>query len=60
MLLAGGISARGNYTDKDIVNFLGNVECLEGQFDTFGTFGFGFVGEHSQLTIVTALCISAQ
>ncbi|DBA90435.1 TPA: hypothetical protein ACH3X1_003706 [Trebouxia sp. C0004] len=39
-----GIAARQNFTDADIVNFLTNVECLEGQFDTFGAFGFGFVG----------------
>ena len=27
----------------DIINFLTNVECLEGQFDTYGTFGRGFL-----------------
>lgn len=37
-----------NYTDRDIVNFLGNVECLEGLFDTYGAFGFGFVGKHTR------------
>ena len=42
--LAGGIAARGNFTDKDIVDFLVNVECLEGLFDTWGTFGHGFIG----------------
>ena len=31
-----------NYTDKDIVRFLTNVECLEGLFDTWGVFGHGF------------------
>ncbi len=31
-----------NYTDKDIVRFLTNVECLEGLFDTWGVFGQGF------------------
>lgn len=41
---AGG-AARGNYTDKDIVDFLVNVECLEGQFDTWGAFGRGFLGD---------------
>ncbi|KAL3144311.1 hypothetical protein ABBQ32_14189 [Trebouxia sp. C0010 RCD-2024] len=39
-----GIAARGNHTDADIVDFLTNVECLEGLFDTWGAFGFGFVG----------------
>ena len=42
---AGGIAAKQNYTDHDIVNFLTNVECLEGQFDTWGAFGFGFIGK---------------
>ncbi|CAL8468921.1 g8462 [Coccomyxa elongata] len=37
-----GIAARMNYTDRDIVEFLTNVECLEGLFDTWGTFGHGF------------------
>ena len=31
-----------NFTDKDIVRFLTNVECLEGLFDTWGVFGQGF------------------
>ena len=44
LALADGIAARGNYTDMDIINFLTNVECLEGMFDTYGAFGFGFVG----------------
>jgi hypothetical protein len=38
---AGG-AARMNFTDKDIVRFLTNVECLEGLFDTWGVFGQGF------------------
>ncbi len=46
-LIAGGIAARANFTDKDIVDFLVNVECLEGLFDTWGTFGHGFIGEHA-------------
>ena len=29
----------------DIINFLTNVECLEGQFDTYGTFGRGFIND---------------
>jgi len=32
-----------NYTDIDIIRFLTNVECLEGLFDTWGTFGHGFI-----------------
>ena len=31
-----------NFTDKDIIRFLTNVECLEGLFDTWGVFGQGF------------------
>ncbi len=31
---------------QDLVDFLTNVECLEGQFDTYGTLGVGFNGEH--------------
>lgn len=38
-----GIAAKQNYTDLDILHFLTNVECLEGQFDTWGTFGYGFL-----------------
>ena len=45
MHFAGGIAARGNYSDMDIINFLTNVECLEGLFDTYGAFGFGFIGK---------------
>lgn len=37
---AAGIAAKQNYSDMDIVHFLTNVECLEGQFDTWGTFGY--------------------
>ena len=29
---------------SDIVDFLVNVECLEGLFDTWGVFGQGFIG----------------
>ena len=42
-LCAAGIAAKQDYTDMDIINFLTNVECLEGQFDTYGTFGTGFI-----------------
>lgn len=42
--IKAAIAAKQNYTDKDIVDFLTNVECLEGQFDTWGTFGYGFLG----------------
>ena len=38
-----GIAAKQDYTDKDIIDFLTNVECLEGLFDTWGTFGRGFI-----------------
>ena len=37
---AAGIAAKQNYSDMDILHFLTNVECLEGQFDTWGTFGY--------------------
>ena len=40
---AAGIAAKQGYTDRDIITFLTNVECLEGQFDTWGTFGRGFI-----------------
>lgn len=40
-----GAKARGDFTDKDIIDFLTNVECLEGLFDTWGTFGRGFTGD---------------
>ncbi|CAL5223508.1 g6035 [Coccomyxa viridis] len=40
--IRGGIAAKNNYSDKDIVRFLTNVECLEGLFDTWGVFGHGF------------------
>ncbi|KAK9841033.1 hypothetical protein WJX81_006662 [Elliptochloris bilobata] len=33
------IAFKANYTDKDLVRFLTNVECLEAQFDFFGAFG---------------------
>lgn len=32
-----------------VCSFLVNVECLEGQFDTWGAFGFGF---HNNLSMV--------
>lgn len=62
--VAAGIAAKQNYTDADIVNFLTNVECLEGQFDTFGAFGFGFVGEFQasllhQLPLAADCCCSS-
>ncbi|EIE26937.1 hypothetical protein COCSUDRAFT_59435 [Coccomyxa subellipsoidea C-169] len=41
-VFAGGLAAKQSFTDRDIVHFLTNVECLEGQFDTWGTFGHGF------------------
>ncbi|BDA43081.1 Desiccation-related protein PCC13-62 [Coccomyxa sp. Obi] len=40
--IKGALAAKQNFTDKDIVHFLTNVECLEGLFDTWGTFGHGF------------------
>lgn len=40
-----GIAAKGDYTDKDLIDFLVNVECLEGLFDTWGVFGRGFNGD---------------
>lgn len=43
--IQAGLAARKDYTAKDIFNFLTNVECLEGQFDTWGTFGRGFLGD---------------
>ena len=39
LLSAAGLAAKQNYSDMDIIHFLTNVECLEGQFDTWGTFG---------------------
>lgn len=48
-VFAGGIAAKQNYTDADIIDFLTNVECIEGQFDTWGAFGFGFVGKSMPL-----------
>ena len=56
MHLVGGIAARGNYSDMDIINFLTNVECLEGMFDTYGAFGFGFIGKQlSQMLVFWCL-----
>jgi hypothetical protein len=40
-----GLLARDGFTALDIIHFLTNVECLEGRFDTFGTFGFDFTGD---------------
>ncbi|KAK9915431.1 hypothetical protein WJX75_009080 [Coccomyxa subellipsoidea] len=40
--IRGTLAAKQSFTDKDIVHFLTNVERLEGQFDTWGTFGHGF------------------
>ncbi|KAK9862594.1 hypothetical protein WJX84_000232 [Apatococcus fuscideae] len=37
-----GIAARQTYTDKDIIDFLTVVECLEGRFDSMGTLGLDF------------------
>ncbi|KAL3145143.1 hypothetical protein ABBQ38_001746 [Trebouxia sp. C0009 RCD-2024] len=37
-----GIGARKDYTDKDIVDFLCNTECIEGRFDTMGVQGKDF------------------
>ena len=39
---AVGGAARNNFTDRDIVDFLVNVECLEGLFDTWGVYGTTF------------------
>ena len=36
---AAAIAFKKELTDMDIIHFLTNVECLEGQFDTWGTFG---------------------
>ncbi|KAK9804578.1 hypothetical protein WJX73_002013 [Symbiochloris irregularis] len=40
-----GQAARQNYTDKDIIDFLCNVECVEGRFDTMGVQGRDFKPE---------------
>lgn len=37
------IAFKKDLTDMDVIHFLTNVECLEGQFDTWGTFGHGFI-----------------
>ena len=42
-MFVAAIAAKQAYTDKDIIDFLTNVECLEGLFDTWGTFGRGFI-----------------
>jgi len=43
--VAAGIAAKKDYTDQDLIEFLTNVECLEGLFDTWGVFGRGFNGD---------------
>lgn len=43
--IKAGIAAKKDYTDKDLIDFLVNVECLEGLFDTWGVFGRGFNGD---------------
>ena len=30
---------------QDLIDFVVNVECLEGLFDTWGTFGRGFLND---------------
>ena len=40
---AAAIAAKMNFTDMDLARFATNVECLEGLFDTWGTFGHGFI-----------------
>ncbi|CAK0733964.1 hypothetical protein CVIRNUC_000362 [Coccomyxa viridis] len=32
--IEAGMAAKMNFTDKDVIDFLVNVECLEGLFDT--------------------------
>ena len=39
------MAQRMNFTDADIVNFLTNVECLEGRFDSMGTLVRGLAYE---------------
>ena len=36
---------RTHILSQDLVDFLVNVECLEGLFDTWGTFGRGFLND---------------
>lgn len=40
--IKAGLAARKDYTDKDIVDFLCNTECVEGRFDTMGVQGQDF------------------
>jgi len=40
---AAAIAAKKNFTDIDLIRFATNVECLEGQFDTWGVFGHGII-----------------
>ena len=44
---------RNGFTDRDIIDFLVNVECLEGQFDTYGAFGHGFFNNLSMGGVCT-------
>ncbi|KAK9839731.1 hypothetical protein WJX84_008142 [Apatococcus fuscideae] len=41
--IRASLAQRLAFTDLDIIHFLTNVECLEGLFDTWGTFGRGFL-----------------
>ena len=47
------IAFRESYTDMDFIDFATNVECLEGLFDTWGTFGRGFLGALCLATVLT-------
>lgn len=40
--IKAGLAARKDFTDKDIIDFLANVECTEGRFDTMGVQGQDF------------------
>lgn len=40
--IRAGAAARKDYTDKDIIDFLCNTECIEGRFDTMGVQGQDF------------------
>ncbi|BDA43080.1 Desiccation-related protein PCC13-62 [Coccomyxa sp. Obi] len=55
--IKGGLAAKQNFTDKDIVEFLTNVECLEGLLDTWGAFGTTF---NNNLTLGGPTPIGAQ
>ncbi|KAL0047027.1 hypothetical protein WJX82_004476 [Trebouxia sp. C0006] len=43
--IKAGLAARKDYTDKDIIDFLCNTECVEGRFDTMGVQGQDFKAE---------------